>query len=53
MTIYFYWGEDDFAIARAIASLRDRTLDPHWTGFNYEKFLPIAPMQSFKGWIWL
>ncbi|MBD2363302.1 DNA polymerase III subunit delta [Anabaena minutissima FACHB-250] len=40
MTIYFYWGEDDFAIEKAVAILRDRILDPLWTSFNYTGFLP-------------
>ncbi|HIK04634.1 MAG TPA: DNA polymerase III subunit delta [Trichormus sp. M33_DOE_039] len=40
MTIYFYWGEDDFAIEKAVATLRDRVLDAMWTSFNYTAFLP-------------
>ncbi|MBD2119453.1 DNA polymerase III subunit delta [Trichocoleus sp. FACHB-262] len=37
MPIYLYWGEDDFAIAKAVTTLRDRTLDPDWTSFNFDK----------------
>ncbi|MDX2096536.1 MAG: DNA polymerase III subunit delta [Leptolyngbyaceae cyanobacterium bins.59] len=37
MPIYFYWGEDDFAIAQAVQKLRDRVLDQDWSTFNYEK----------------
>jgi DNA polymerase-3 subunit delta len=40
MPIYFYWGEDDFAIEKAVAVLRDRILDPLWTSFNYTAFPP-------------
>ncbi|AUT00740.1 DNA polymerase III subunit delta [Nostoc sp. CENA543] len=40
MPIYFYWGEDDFAMERAVATLRDRVLDSMWTSFNYTVFLP-------------
>ncbi|WGV27128.1 DNA polymerase III subunit delta [Halotia branconii] len=40
MPIYVYWGEDDFAIEQAIASLRDRILDPLWISFNYTAFPP-------------
>jgi len=40
MPIYIYWGEDDFAIERAIADLRTRVLDPLWTSFNYTIFPP-------------
>jgi DNA polymerase-3 subunit delta len=35
MPIYLYWGEDDFAIQKAVASLRDQVLDPQWVSFNY------------------
>jgi DNA polymerase-3 subunit delta len=40
MPIYVYWGEDDFAIEKAVAVLRDRILDPLWTSFNYTAFPP-------------
>lgn len=51
MSIYFYWGEDDFAIEKAVAILRDRILDPLWTSFNYTGFLPDqadAPMAALN-----
>jgi DNA polymerase-3 subunit delta len=38
MSIIFYWGDDDFAIARAVTALQQSSLDPAWTSFNYEKF---------------
>ncbi len=37
MAIYFFWGEDDFALGQAVAALRDRTVDPDWASFNYDK----------------
>jgi DNA polymerase III subunit delta len=37
MPIYFYWGEDDFALGQAVKALRDRVLDPDWASFNYDK----------------
>lgn len=40
MPIYFYWGDDDFAIAQAVVRLRSRVLDPQWASFNFDKFLP-------------
>ncbi|WP_017654300.1 DNA polymerase III subunit delta [Fortiea contorta] len=40
MPIYVYWGEDDFALEKAVVSLRSRVLDPQWTSFNYTLFLP-------------
>lgn len=43
MAIYLYWGEDDFAMRQAVETLRDRTLDPQWVSFNYEKIPPEQP----------
>jgi DNA polymerase III subunit delta len=37
VAIYFFWGEDDFALGQAVAALRDRTVDPDWASFNYDK----------------
>lgn len=37
MPIYLFWGEDDFALHRAVGALRDRTLDPDWASFNSDK----------------
>lgn len=35
MPIYYYWGDDEFAIASTVTKLRDRTVDPHWASFNF------------------
>ncbi|HEY9624800.1 MAG TPA: DNA polymerase III subunit delta [Crinalium sp.] len=43
MPIYLYWGEDDFAISRAVVALRDRILDPDWASFNFDKISPEQP----------
>ncbi|AFZ04433.1 DNA polymerase III subunit delta [Calothrix sp. PCC 6303] len=43
MPIYVYWGEDDFALEKAVSALRDRILDPMWSSFNY---VTITPEQS-------
>ncbi len=40
MPIFFYWGGDDFRLNQAVATLRDRTLDPEWASFNYDKIPP-------------
>lgn len=40
MPIYFYWGEDEFAINQAVVRLRDRSIDPDWADFNYSKIGP-------------
>lgn len=37
MPIHLYWGEDEFAMNRAVLSLRQQTLDPDWSDFNYSK----------------
>jgi DNA polymerase-3 subunit delta len=43
MAIYFYWGEDSFALAQAVKALQQRTLDPDWESFNCDR---IAPEQA-------
>ena len=40
MGIYFYWGEDSFAIAQAVKHLKQQILDPTWESFNFDKFPP-------------
>jgi DNA polymerase III subunit delta len=37
MPIYFFWGDDDFAIAQAVSHLQQNILDPNWLQFNYDK----------------
>ncbi len=49
MPIYFYWGDDDFAMGKAVAALRDRVLDPDWASFNYEKISPDTPDAIIQG----
>ena len=43
MAIYCYWGGDDFRLNQAAEDLRDRTLDPQWASFNYDKIPPEQP----------
>lgn len=43
MPVYLYWGEDEFALSRAVTVLRDRFLDSDWASFNFEKILPDQP----------
>lgn len=38
MPIYYYWGDDEFTIAKAVKRLRDRTVDPTWDSFNYTQY---------------
>lgn len=49
MPIYLYWGEDDFAMQKAVANLRDRVLDPLWTSFNYTSLPPEQPEAVIQG----
>lgn len=43
MPIYFFWGEDDFALDRAVRKLREAVLDPQWLQFNYDKVAGDGP----------
>ncbi len=49
MPIYLYWGEDEFAIARAAKALRQRVLDPDWSSFNFDKIPPEQPDAVVQG----
>jgi DNA polymerase III subunit delta len=40
MPIYLYWGEDSFAIARAVKTLQEQALEPDWASFNLDKITP-------------
>ena len=37
MPVYFFWGADEFRLKKAVKTLRDRTLDPNWASFNYDR----------------
>ena len=43
MPAYLYWGDDSFAMNRAVQTLRDRVLDPAWESFNYSKITSDQP----------
>ncbi|MEL6470143.1 MAG: DNA polymerase III subunit delta [Cyanobacteria bacterium J06623_4] len=43
MPIYFFWGADEFRLKKAVIALRDRTLDPDWASFNYDRIAPDTP----------
>ncbi len=40
MAIVLYWGDDDFAIAKAVKALQQSNVDPAWMSFNYERIAP-------------
>jgi DNA polymerase III subunit delta len=51
MPIYFFWGADEFRLKKAVMTLRDRTLDPSWASFNYDRIAPEladGPMQALN-----
>jgi DNA polymerase-3 subunit delta len=37
MSIYLFWGEDEFAMTQEINKLRDHVVDPTWAQFNDSK----------------
>jgi DNA polymerase III subunit delta len=43
MSFFFYWGNDEFAIAQAVAQLRQQILDPAWESFNADRFAGDQP----------
>ncbi|MEG4806146.1 DNA polymerase III subunit delta [Microcoleus sp. F8-D3] len=49
MQIYLFWGEDDFAMAQAVTSLRQTVLDPNWATFNYDKIIADRPDAVVEG----
>lgn len=46
MPTYFFWGEDDYRLERAVARLRDQVLDPDWISFNLDR---LRPDQTLMG----
>ncbi|MDJ0843442.1 DNA polymerase III subunit delta [Crocosphaera sp.] len=46
MGIYFFWGEDDFAIAQRVQRLRETILDPNWIQFNYHQISGEEPSNT-------
>lgn len=48
MPIHIYWGEDDFAMCKAIANLRSEILDANWISFNYTIFGPDDPNAAIE-----
>lgn len=49
MAIYFYWGEDDFALQKAVDKLRESVIDPLWASFNYDKIAADRPEGVIQG----
>lgn len=49
MPTYFFFGEDDFSMGRAVDALRQSVLDPTWASFNFDKILPERPDAVLAG----
>lgn len=49
MPAYFFWGEDDFAMAQAVTKLEQKVLDPNWLQFNYHKLPGDRPETIQEG----
>ncbi|MGQ9871776.1 DNA polymerase III subunit delta [Leptodesmis sp.] len=49
MPVFFYWGNDDFAIAQAVSAIHKQVLDPAWESFNYDKISPEQPDGLVQG----
>ena len=49
MPVYLYWGEDDFALTKAVKDLQQRVLDPNWLQFNYHKLAGERSESTIEG----
>jgi DNA polymerase III subunit delta len=49
MPTKFLWGEDDFAVEKAVANLREPILDPNWSSFNYTVIYPDQTDGAIEG----
>ncbi|MBD2109655.1 DNA polymerase III subunit delta [Nodosilinea sp. FACHB-13] len=45
MPAYYFWGDDDFALQKAVQTLRQRTLNEAWASFNYD----VVPAEAANG----
>ncbi|MEL6135925.1 MAG: DNA polymerase III subunit delta [Cyanobacteria bacterium J06628_6] len=43
MPVYFFWGADEFRLKKAVKGMCDRTLDPAWASFNFDKIPAEQP----------
>jgi DNA polymerase III subunit delta len=49
MAIYFFWGDDDYALDRAAKALQAEVLDPAWRDFNCDRITPDQPEAVMQG----
>ncbi len=43
MAVYFFWGDDDYALSQAVQKLQTQILDPAWASFNCDRLTPDRP----------
>ncbi len=43
MVLYLFWGDDDFALTKAVSALKDKSLDADWASFNFERINADQP----------
>lgn len=49
MVLYLYWGDDDFALNKAVIALKDKALDANWASFNFERISAEQPEGALAG----
>ncbi|MGB3692954.1 MAG: DNA polymerase III subunit delta [Spirulinaceae cyanobacterium] len=49
MPLYFFWGEDDYMMGKAVDQLRKKVLDPNWSQFNYTKIPEDGSQTTVEG----
>lgn len=51
MSIYLFWGDDEFGLSQRVEQLRQETLDPAWSSFNFDRISPEqddGPIQALN-----
>ncbi len=43
MVLYLFWGDDDFALTKAVTALKDKSLNADWASFNFERINADQP----------
>ncbi len=49
MVLDLYWGDDDFALNKAVTALKDKALDASWASFNFERIAAEQPEGALAG----
>jgi len=43
MALHLYWGDDDFALNKAVTALKTKSLNADWASFNFERLNAEQP----------